>query len=231
MCVLCVGVFVPTCKSWSVCPQASKCVNACVPVCISAWTRCAWLSCTSISLMTHTQTHSLPASLAHPSIDHPPPFLLSPCLTRQQAVPTSTPPNGMGTARRPCRDFHNFMSVFVARRRLTLAVPRVTGGGRGGVECTGRTDWFGMPDRASPAPLSIYLGAGEGKGKGRENVREGGRWSAGWTMWRCLAPGRALKPGQLAQTDSLSFSPSANTGSLVRADSFHIAGSISLCVG
>lgn len=50
-------------------------------------------------------------------------------------------------------------------------------------------------------------------------------------MWRCLAPGRALVPGQLAQTDSLSRTPSTNTGSLVRGDSFHIAGSISLCVG
>lgn len=45
-------------------------------------------------------------------------------------------------------------------------------------------------------------------------------------MWRCLAPGRALVPGQLAQTDSLSHTPSTNTGSLVRVDSFPIAGSI-----
>lgn len=53
----------------------------------------------------------------------------------------------------------------------------------------------------------------------------------GGTMWYYLALERALVPGQLAQTDSLSRSPSTNTGSLVQADSFHIAGSIFPCVG
>ncbi|CAB1456451.1 unnamed protein product, partial [Pleuronectes platessa] len=57
-------------------------------------------------------------------------FSGAPCLTRKQAVPTSTPQKSWAWLDASA-DFHNFVSVYVARRRLTLAVPNVTGGDAG----------------------------------------------------------------------------------------------------
>lgn len=73
---------------------------------------------------------------------------------------------------------------------------------------TGWLEWFSMPDHSSPSWVAMYIGMEAMPGKRKENLEEE---AEGGTMWCSLAPERALVPGQLAHTDSLSSSPSTET--------------------
>lgn len=79
---------------------------------------------------------------------------------------------------------------------------------------------IGLACLVALSPLPFCLSGHRNKERKVRRMRR-----RGVTMWCCLGPGGTLMPGQLAQTDSLSCSSYTNTGSLVKDDSFHIAGS------
>lgn len=188
------------------------CMNACMLV-YRRMNKVHLLSCTSVPFNnTHTNTH-LPVHMAHPSADHhdilwSPVPLVNPAV--QGAIPTLPTQHGPGTDPPPLQRLLRLCVLLCSVPPFNLGVATCDGGAQ--------DEQIGLACLIAPAPLD-YLSIWA-----RKQGEKGGV-----TMWLYLAPGRALVPGQLAQTDSLSCSPSTNTGSLVRLTAFTLQAA-SFCV-